>query len=179
MRAILHQSENLFFHQVDFSSGFSSLFIAAPLFQLFLEEFKLYLTGRYFLTIMSIFYTRSLAFREFYLFRYLAPAELRRALWINLDPKKKKPTAFKGSGLAETEMKKLVSLLRFLYPGHLDRFQDLFIRPRRLVIEVIELADPAMQVSEAHGQRIDFRVLLEELFGNAYGVGPLHGRLLA
>src|SRR5207244_161295 len=57
-------------------------------------------------------------------------------------------------------------------PGHLDRFQDLFIRPLRVVTEGGELGDVAMQVREPHRERIHIREFLAQRDSDVLGVPP-------
>src|SRR5882724_12301088 len=65
-------------------------------------------------------------------------------------------------------------LLPLLVPGHLNRFEFLFVRLLRLPGEPLEFHHPAVQVSEAHGERIDIWVSFQEPDGDLFGVGPIH-----
>jgi len=45
---------------------------------------------------------------------------------------------------------------------HLDGFEDLLARAVGVVVETGQLADPPVQIGEAHPERIDVRMLLDE-----------------
>ena len=57
----------------------------------------------------------------------------------------------------------------------LDRLEDFFVRALGVVVEAVELRDPAMQVGEPHVLRIDIDMLVREGHCDFPGVRPLHG----
>src|SRR5438105_1403021 len=66
------------------------------------------------------------------------------------------------------------SIIALVEPGHLDGFQNLLAGFVRIVGEAGELADPAVQVGEADGERIHVGKLFVEGDGDLAGVCPLH-----
>src|SRR5262245_22158561 len=66
-----------------------------------------------------------------------------------------------------------VFVLPFLEPRHLNGFEDFLIRPVRLTLEVFQIKDPFVHVSESHGQRIQRVIFFKQQFGNFPIVSPL------
>src|SRR5438128_2266637 len=70
----------------------------------------------------------------------------------------------------------------FFDPGGLDGFQDLFVGTARIVAEVRQLQDPAMQVGEAQIDIVGVGMALLQLDGDVLDVGPAqlagHGNLV-
>src|SRR5688572_32990868 len=66
-------------------------------------------------------------------------------------------------------------------PGHLNRFQNLFVGFFRVVLEIGQGDDPRMQVGKSYGQRICSRVFFDEPDRDIFCVLPfqVHVQLLA
>src|SRR6185437_16440069 len=67
-----------------------------------------------------------------------------------------------------------VNVVPFLVPGHLDRFEELLVRTVGLAFEPLDVQHPFVQVREAHGQRVERVVLLEQLLADVAGIVPVH-----
>ena len=52
----------------------------------------------------------------------------------------------------------------FLEPGHLDRFEDLFVGMFRVIIEIFQLANPGMQVGKADILRVHVTVFFFQFY---------------
>ena len=68
----------------------------------------------------------------------------------------------------------LAVLVDFVDPRHLDRFKDFLAGMFGVILEFGQFHHPAMQVGEADGARIDFRVGFGEFDRNIEGIRPLH-----
>ena len=58
-------------------------------------------------------------------------------------------------------------------PGHLDGFQLAFVRGFGIAGEVGQFGHVAMQVGEAHGERIEFGVSFGQQDAEVFGVVPV------
>src|SRR5262249_46353660 len=66
-----------------------------------------------------------------------------------------------------------VLVLPLLVPRHLDRLQQLLVGLLRLALEVLQVEDPLVHVGEAHRQRVERVVLLEQQLADLAGVVPV------
>src|SRR5439155_617208 len=55
-----------------------------------------------------------------------------------------------------------MGILVLLVPGHLDGFQNLFVRFLRIVSELRQRRDPCVHIGESYGERVGVRVLLDQ-----------------
>ena len=64
------------------------------------------------------------------------------------------------------------AILDFLVPGHLDRFQLAFVGGFGIADKVRQFGDVAVQVGEAHGERIEFGISFGKQDADVFGVSP-------
>src|SRR5688500_13478045 len=66
----------------------------------------------------------------------------------------------------------LLTVFPFLLPGHLNRFQLLFVGVLRVVVEAFERHDPLVKIRKADRERIDIRMAVGKRDGNIFRAGP-------
>jgi len=67
-----------------------------------------------------------------------------------------------------------LAILKFLVPGHLNRFQLGFIGFLRIAGETGELGDPFVHVREADGERISIRKFVVQRDGDVFDLSLIH-----
>ena len=80
----------------------------------------------------------------------------------------------RSAGFFEIQHDVTAELTDFVDPGNLDRFEDFLAGMLGVVFEVGQFHHPAMQVGEADGARVDFRVRFGEFDGDVERIRPLH-----
>src|SRR5713226_8339871 len=68
-------------------------------------------------------------------------------------------------------MRRAVSFF-FVEPGHLDGLEDLLVALVGVALEARQLADPLVQIGEAHAQGIDIRESLVQRDGDVLHILP-------
>src|SRR5207237_8545302 len=68
----------------------------------------------------------------------------------------------------------VLSIAVLIEPGHLDGFEQFLVARLGIIRELRQLRDVAVQVREAHGERIGLRKLLAERDADVLGVLPRH-----
>jgi len=65
-----------------------------------------------------------------------------------------------------------------LDPGHLDGLQDAFPRALGVIVELLQRADPLMQIRETHILGIDVRMGFIQSDGNVQGIRPFQALVM-